>query len=220
MCASIRGGPPPTNRKAGFMSDPMPPAQPPGAPLPELQRFEPLPDQRLRWKPASRSDRAAPPIRPTPERWFEPTPRRRRTRHRTAVRPASRSYGRGLIAVVLATSLVGAVLGAGGTYAALRASGALDAARPRRRSDRPGQNVSIESEHVDRHRGRQQGEPGGRPDRDQRRRRQHRRRLGDHLRRARLDPDQQARRGRRQDDHRPAPATTAGSPARSTAWTR
>ncbi len=122
----------------------MPPAQPPGAPLPEVQRFEPLPQQRLHWKPALEigPDGAADPV--TPERWFEPseaTP----DQAPDSPPPANRSYGRGLIAVVLITSLVAAVLGAGGTYLAMRAWGAFDAA-PVAPSNGSSQNISIESD--------------------------------------------------------------------------
>jgi serine protease Do len=56
----------------------------------------------------------------TPERWFEHNPA-----GGTTPEAPPRSIGPGLIALLLATSLIAAFLGAGGTYAALRASGAL-----------------------------------------------------------------------------------------------
>ena len=57
----------------------------------------------------------------TPERWFEPDPA-----GGSAPEAPPRSIGPGLVALLLATSLVAAFLGAGGTYAALRASGVLN----------------------------------------------------------------------------------------------
>jgi serine protease Do len=128
------------------MSDPTP-TQQPGAPLPEIQRFEPLPRQRLQWKPALEIARADGTDPATPERWFEPT--ETAADHLADPAPNSpsrsnRSPGRGLIAVVLITSLIAAVLGAGGTYLALRAAGAFDAAPAP--AGGAGQNVSIESD--------------------------------------------------------------------------
>jgi serine protease Do len=100
--------------------------------VPDIQRFEPLPDKRrhsngvLAGGPAPGADPA------TPERWFEPdTGPDTESDGEPADKPAStlaRGYGRGAIALVFVASLIGAVLGAGGTFAALRASGVLNAA--------------------------------------------------------------------------------------------
>ena len=112
---------------------------------PEIQRFEPLPAQRHQWKAAFDRDPSTAADPGTPERWFEhgawpdsepaggPPP------------SSSRGYGRGLVAILFATSLVGAILGAGGTYMALRASGALNqaAATP---AGGAGPNVSVQSD--------------------------------------------------------------------------
>ena len=61
----------------------------------------------------------------TPERWFEPD-----AAAGSALQTPGRSIGPGLIAVLVATSLLAAFLGAGGTYAALRASGVLNDPSP------------------------------------------------------------------------------------------
>jgi serine protease Do len=92
--------------------------------LPEIQRFEPLPDERHTRKAAFQGSLPGGADRVTPERWFEPGA------ESTDEPPSSSSRGpaRGLVAAMLATSLAGAIMGAGGTYAALRASGALDQA--------------------------------------------------------------------------------------------
>jgi S1-C subfamily serine protease len=108
---------------------------------PDIQRFEPLPDERH----TRRDFGGAVPRgvdQATPERWFEPV---------TASEGGSaglpertrRGYGRGLIGAILATSLLGAIAGASGTYAALRASGALDPATPAPAATGPA--LSIES---------------------------------------------------------------------------
>ena len=91
----------------------------------EIQRFEPLPAQRLQWRAAMDRGLAPGPDPATPERWFEPPPAA--PDEPPAAAPASAgSSGRGFVAVVLITSLVASVIGAGGTYLALRASGALE----------------------------------------------------------------------------------------------
>ncbi len=61
----------------------------------------------------------------TPERWFEPD-----AAGGSAPEAPRRSIGPRLIALLIATSLLAAFLGAGGTYAALRASGALNDPAP------------------------------------------------------------------------------------------
>ena len=92
---------------------------------PEIQRFEPLPDERHTRRPDYGVLPAGGVDQATPERWFEPV---------TGPEPAAaspragRGYGRSLVALMLATSLIGAFAGAAGTYVALRASGRLDVA--------------------------------------------------------------------------------------------
>jgi S1-C subfamily serine protease len=99
----------------------------------ESQRFEPLPDQRHHRSTAFDGVISAGPAQDpvTPERWFE-TVAGPAEPHRESGGdgpPASRrGYGRGLVAVLFATSLLGAMLGAGGTYLALRGLGASDQA--------------------------------------------------------------------------------------------
>ena len=107
------------------MSDPRPQAELPGVVSPGTQSYEPRPAQRSHWRAAidGRSANGADPV--TPERWFEPPPATP-DRPPDAVPGPAGPGGRGLIAVLLITSLIGAVLGAGGTYAALRASGVID----------------------------------------------------------------------------------------------
>jgi len=78
-------------------------------------RYEPLPEQRPHWQANLQNESS------TPERWFEPAP--------PAAPPAAesrRTPGRGLIGVLLATSMFGAVLGGGGTFLVLKGAGALD----------------------------------------------------------------------------------------------
>jgi S1-C subfamily serine protease len=95
---------------------------------PQIQRFEPPPDRRRRWLARFNQATSAEPDPTTPERWFEPSTELDPEPADDASPPPSRSYGCGLIAIVFATSLAAAVLGGGGTYAALRVSGALDSA--------------------------------------------------------------------------------------------
>ena len=78
-------------------------------------RYEPLLEQRPHWQASLQNESS------TPERWFEPAP--------AATPPAAeprRSPGRGLVGVLLATSMFGAVLGGGGTFLVLKGTGALD----------------------------------------------------------------------------------------------
>ncbi|MGA3058503.1 MAG: trypsin-like peptidase domain-containing protein [Candidatus Limnocylindrales bacterium] len=126
------------------MSDPSPQTELPGAASVETQRFEPLPEQRLHWNAVVDRGSAHGADPETPERWFESLPAAPDQPPDTAPAPAG-SYGRGLVAVLLITSLIGAVLGAGGTYFALRASGAFDG----RQTAPPGvtsQKVTVESD--------------------------------------------------------------------------
>ena len=79
----------------------------------EPNHYEPVPEQRPHWQVGLQ------PGASTPERWFEPP----RTTPPAGARP---SPTRGLIVALLATSLAGAILGAGGTYLVIRGTGALD----------------------------------------------------------------------------------------------
>jgi S1-C subfamily serine protease len=79
----------------------------------EANRYEPVPEQRPPWQAG------LPPAGSTPEWWFEPAPP-------AAPQPEHGAASRGLVTALLATSIVGAVLGGGGTYLALRGTGALD----------------------------------------------------------------------------------------------
>ena len=95
---------------------------------PDIQRFEPLPDERHSRKAVFGGPVPRDADQATPERWFEPTADPDVAGSDAPATGSGRGYGRGVIAVLLATSLVAAVIGAGGTYAALRISGALDPA--------------------------------------------------------------------------------------------
>ena len=112
----------------------------------EMARFEPLPDQRHIRKAAIDGSTAGGADQLTPERWFEPAePAEPATEPGNEQTASNRGYGRGPIAVLLAVSLAGAVLGSGGTYAALRASGALDPATAKP-STGNGSTITIESD--------------------------------------------------------------------------
>jgi len=102
------------------MSDINPQTNPPDATPGEMQRFEPRPGPRAHLVAAYEA-RTMGEGTLTPERWFEPD-----AAGGSTLEAPPRSIGRGLIALVLATSLVAAFLGAGGAYAALKASGALN----------------------------------------------------------------------------------------------
>jgi S1-C subfamily serine protease len=97
----------------------------------ESNHYEPVPEPRPQWQPGSQAEAS------TPERWFEPSP---------AGQPdlPDRRPSRGLIGVVLATSMAGAILGGSGTFLLLKTAGALDPASPAPAS--PVTAVSIRSE--------------------------------------------------------------------------
>jgi S1-C subfamily serine protease len=97
----------------------------------EANHFEPVPEQRPAW-PAGLPNEGT-----TPERWFEPAPEPPPHGPRSGA-------GRGLVAALLATSLVGAVVGGGGTFLVLRETGAFDA--PAAATPAPGVDVSVRSE--------------------------------------------------------------------------
>ena len=96
--------------------------------VPEIQRFEPLPDERHSRRAAFEASLPGGADQATPERWFEPGAESGADSTAKPGSPSSRGHARGLMAAMLAMSVVGAILGSGATYAALRASGALDAA--------------------------------------------------------------------------------------------
>lgn len=81
----------------------------------------------------------------TPERWFEPSTEQWTPPGGSPSSSTSGGYGRGVVSALLAASLVGSILGAGATYAALRATGALDPATAAPAAN-SGTRVSIESE--------------------------------------------------------------------------
>jgi S1-C subfamily serine protease len=92
----------------------------PARAVPDPSTYSPAPDRTDR-------DRAAwqTPVQPTPEAWFEAisVP----TLSEAAGAPASRRPTGGILGPVLVAALLAATLASGGTYAALRVSGALDA---------------------------------------------------------------------------------------------
>ena len=102
------------------MSDISPETNPPDPTPGGVQRFEPRPGPRAHMVAVFEA-RTLGGDSLTPERWFEPDPAGGST-----LEAPPRSIGPGLIALLLATSLIAAFLGAGGTYAALRASGVLN----------------------------------------------------------------------------------------------
>jgi S1-C subfamily serine protease len=126
------------------MSDPSSQSGLPGAASAETQRFEPLPEQRLHWNAAIDGGSAHGADPATPERWFESSPAVP-GQPPEAAPPAALSYGRGLVAVLLIASLIGAVLGSSGTYLTLRASGAFES-RQTAPPDVTGQKVTVESD--------------------------------------------------------------------------
>jgi serine protease Do len=98
------------------------------------QSYAPVPQPRPSWAPGYQGEQS------TPERWFEPAPTEP-VRSTAAPRWPSRP----LVLILLLTSIVGAVLGGGGTYLALKSSGAFNPAvvSP---STGSSSNVTVESE--------------------------------------------------------------------------
>src|ERR1035437_4250160 len=111
---------------------------------PEVQRFEPLPDQRRQWKEPYKNGDLPDSSAATPERWFEPSGSAEGRPDDSGLPAHAVAYGRGIVGVLFATSLVAALLGAGGTYAALRFSGVLNPVRDAPVATNP--KVSIESD--------------------------------------------------------------------------
>jgi len=110
----------------------------------EAQRYEPQPVDRHRRMAEFGGGR--PSEDATPERWLQPFPEPEpQPVWDDASHSQSRGPGRGVVAVLLATSLVGAIVGSAGVYATLRATGAFDAAAA---SPRPvnGTTVSVQTD--------------------------------------------------------------------------
>jgi len=113
-------------------------------PTSESQRYEPQPVDRhhrmaeLDRRPYPGQDAA------TPERWLQPFPEPP-AQPAWSPAPTGRGMSRRFAAVLFATSLIGAIAGSGGVYAALRAAGAFNGATP---SPRPanGTTVSVKSD--------------------------------------------------------------------------
>jgi S1-C subfamily serine protease len=102
-----------------------PSAEPVAEPV-DTSRYSPPPSQRPDWSRPEFAD----PVRRTPEPapWYEQAAPLPPPASRPAPQPASSRGGAGA-GVVLAASLVAAVLASGGTFLALEASGALDTAQ-------------------------------------------------------------------------------------------
>ncbi len=98
------------------------------------QSYAPVPQPRPSWAPGYQGEQS------TPERWFEPAPT-----EPVRSTAAPRWPGKPLVLILLLTSIVGAVLGGGGTYLALKSSGAFNPAvvSP---STGSSSNVTVESE--------------------------------------------------------------------------
>jgi len=116
-------------------SETNPPDEAPG----EAQRFEPQSEPHAHLAAAVHARaQSSDPL--TPDRWLEPAAAEEQGDQTSAHGPA---IGSGLVAVLLVVSVFGALIGAGGTYAALRVSGALDNPTP---VTAAGPQVQIESE--------------------------------------------------------------------------
>ena len=106
----------------GAAPPPLVPADPygPAAPIPAQPvgpvSYSPPPEAPTEWQ---RQTWGAPPL-PTPETWFEPAP--------VPVAPVAQRRRGGGLGLVFLTAVFAALLASGGTYAAIRASGALDRA--------------------------------------------------------------------------------------------
>ncbi len=106
----------------------------PSPPSPPIS-YAPATDRRPAW--AAVEDDAEQAARPTPERWFEPASTEAAgaaagSGWAVPVQPATPSGrprgGSGLVGLVVAASLISAVLASAGTYGVLRATGSLDVA--------------------------------------------------------------------------------------------
>lgn len=97
---------------AAFATEPSPAPEPAAVFSPEPDRID---RDRVAWQT---------PVQPTPEAWFEPAAAAATTVPATASPTPRRTSG--VLAPVLAASLIAATLASGGTYLTLRASGALD----------------------------------------------------------------------------------------------
>ena len=131
------------HRGSSHMTDPPQEGwSPPYSEQPES--YAPLPQPRPNWAPGYESEQA------TPERWFEPMPTEPLgvpdpPEMEPVGGPASRWPGRPVVIVLIVASIFGAVLGSGGTYMALKASGAFDTTKTSQNTG-PLSNISIQSE--------------------------------------------------------------------------
>jgi 2-alkenal reductase len=91
--------------------------------------FEPEPEQRVQWQAGAQQEG-------TPERWFEPDPQ-----------PGAphQAVTRGLLALIVSTSLVAGLVGAGATFLVLRQMGGLGTVGPTPQATL-GVGVSVQSE--------------------------------------------------------------------------
>ncbi len=114
---------------------PVPTGAPDASPASPPVSYAPAADRRPAW--AAIEDDAEQIARPTPERWFEPSGTEAsgeaaRSGWSVPVQPATPSAGpragSRLAGLVVATSLISAVLASAGTYGVLRATGSLDQA--------------------------------------------------------------------------------------------
>jgi serine protease Do len=114
-------------------------------PTSESQRYEPQPVDRHHRMAELGGGQFPGQDASTPERWLPPFPEPPIQPGWSPAPPASRGISRRFAGVLFATSLIGAIAGSGGVYAALRASGAFNEATP---SPRPanGTTVSVQSD--------------------------------------------------------------------------
>ena len=112
----------------------------------EVQRFEPLPDQRRHRIAAMDGGAPIAGDPATPERWFEPSTQPQSNPDGSLTPATPRGHGLGLVALLMATSLVGAIVGGGGAFVVLRTTGAFDPATAAPQAIRTSDTVSIESD--------------------------------------------------------------------------
>jgi S1-C subfamily serine protease len=121
------------------MSDNGPDTDLPDHTVGEMQRFEPRPAPRAHLV-AAFDARTVGEDSVTPERWFEPEAA---GSPQDSAEPPRPTIGRGFVAVMVVVSIFAAFLGAGGTYAVLRVSGALNDPAP---TTTAGPQLRIESD--------------------------------------------------------------------------
>ncbi len=101
--------------------------------------YSPTATRRPAWTAAGDDAETAP--RPTPEHWFEPV-EGAPGQTGAPLPPRPRDSRGGLVAIILVTAVLAAILASGGTYAVLRASGALDEAGPASTAVAPAQTAA------------------------------------------------------------------------------